>query len=62
MHKLVYTIVISDREYEKASKGILDFEKYFEGQIYRMLRHRLDLGATPTIECSLTSYEKIENL
>ena len=61
MRKSTYTIVVSDKEYEKACKGEQDFAEYFEGQIVRMLRHRIDVGANPTIECSLIGNMKTEN-
>ena len=53
MRKLVYEIIIGDKEYKKSSKGIEDFAGYFEGQIMRMLEHRLDQSTDPYIKCYL---------
>ena len=61
MRKLVYEIIIGDKEYRKSSKGVEDFPRYFEGQIFRMLKHRLDQSTDPLIRCILVEDLEIEN-
>ena len=53
MRKLTYTITIGDAEFKRANNGVEAFPVYFEGQIKRMLHHRIDKSTDPAIDCKL---------
>jgi len=62
MRKLTYEIIIGDAEFRRANNGIETFPVYFEGQIKRMLHHRLDKSTDPTIRCKLIEDSSTESI
>ena len=62
MRKLTYEIIIGEREIRKANKGVEEFPDYFQKQILRMLKQRLDMSSDPLIQCKLIEYSSIESV